>query len=94
MSSSTKEITVKSLTRSGRARYTLRKRRLRHHHTRCVPALSTQEAAALVMGVIEAQLQDGWSLEQIGWQGFCRDTAMVEVVTRQLEHHAPITEEV
>ena len=61
------------------------------HATRHVPALSAQEAAALVLGVIETQLQDGWSLEQIGWQRYCRDIAVVQVVTQQL---APITEEV
>jgi hypothetical protein len=61
------------------------------HATRHVPALSTQEAAALVMGVIEAQIQDGWSLEQISWQRYCRDSAVVQVVTQQLAY---ITEEV
>jgi hypothetical protein len=89
-----KEITVQSLTRSGRARYTFRKRRWPHLHTRHVPALSTQEAAALVMGVIEAQLEDGLNLDQICWQRFCRDIAVVQVVTRQLEHCATIKEEV
>ena len=91
MSGSTKEITVKSLTRSGRGRYTFRRRRLSHHQTRRVPALSTQEAAALVLGVIEAQLQNGCSLEQIGWRRYCRDSAVVQVVTQQLTY---ITEEV
>ena len=54
---------------------------------RSSPALSTQEAAALVLGVIEARLHDGWSLDQIGWPKFCRDTAVVQVVTRQLNQH-------
>ena len=61
------------------------------HATRHVPALSTQEAAALVLGVIKTQLQDGRSLEQIGWQRYCRDSAVVQVVTQQLAY---ITEEV
>jgi hypothetical protein len=71
-----------------------RKGKTRFHPTRHVPALSTQEAAALVMGVIEARLRDGWSLKQIGWHRFCRDTAVVQVVTRQLEHCATIKEEI
>jgi len=54
---------------------------------RSTPALSTQEAAALVLGVIEARLHDGWSLDQIGWPKFCRDSAVVQVVTRQLNQH-------
>lgn len=54
---------------------------------RSTPALSTQEAAALVMGMIEARLRDGWQLDQIGWPNFCRDTAVVQVVTQQLNHH-------
>jgi hypothetical protein len=82
-----------SVTQRIGARYTFRKRRLPQHHTRRVPTLSTQEAAALVMGAIEAQLEDGWPLDQIGWQHYCRDIAVVQVLTRQLEHRAPITEE-
>ena len=85
---------MQSLPKSIEARYTSRKRRLPHSRMQRVPALSTEEVAALVMGVIEARLEDGWSLEQVGWQGLCRDTAVVQVVTRQLEHHARITEEV
>jgi len=76
------------------ARHTSRKGRLRQSRTRRVPALSTPEAAALVVGVIEARLEDGWSLEQIGWHRLCRDTVVVQVVTRQLEHRTHITEEV
>jgi len=64
------------------------------HPTRHVPALSTQEAAALVMGVIEARLRDGWSLEQIGWQRFCRDSAVLNIVNQKLAHSVRITEEV
>jgi hypothetical protein len=82
-----------SVTQRIGARYTFRKRRLPQHHTRRVPALSTQEAAALVMGVIEAKLEDGWPFDQIGWQQYCRDIAVVQVVTRQLEHCATIKEE-
>jgi hypothetical protein len=76
------------------ARDSSRKGKTPLHPTRHVPALSTQEAAALVIGVIEARLRDGWSLEKIGWHRFCRDTAVVQVVTRQLEHRATIKEEV
>lgn len=76
------------------ARDSFRKGKTPLHPTRNVPALSTQEAADLVMGVIEARLRDGWSLEQIGWHRFCRDTAVVQVVTRQLEHCVTIQEEV
>ena len=76
------------------ARDSFRKGKTPLHPTRHVPALSTPEAAALVLGVIEARLRDGWSLEQIGWHRFCRDTAVVQVVTRQLEHCTYITKEV
>jgi hypothetical protein len=64
------------------------------HPTRHVPALSTQEAADLVVGVIEARLRDGWSLEQIGWQRFCRDRAVLNVVNQKLAHCDRITKEV
>jgi hypothetical protein len=58
---------------------------------RSTPALSTQEAAALVLGVIEARLHDGWSLDQIGWPKYCRDSAVIQVVIQQLNqtHGAP-----
>jgi hypothetical protein len=58
---------------------------------RSTPALSTQEAAALVIGIIEARLEDGWPLDQIGWPKFCRDSAVIQVVTQQLNrrHHQP-----
>jgi hypothetical protein len=67
-------------------RDSFRKGKVPFHPTRHVPALSTQEAADLVLGVIETRLSDGWSLEQIGWQRFCRDSAVVQVVTQQLAH--------
>jgi hypothetical protein len=88
------DIAMQSLPKSIDVRYTSRKRRLLHSRTQRVPSLSTPEAAALVMGVIEARLEAGWSLEQIGWHRFCRDTAVVQVVTQQLEHRTPITKEV
>jgi hypothetical protein len=87
------DIAMQSLPKSIDVRYTSRKRRLLHSRTQRVPALSTPEAAALVMGVIEAQLEDGLNLDQIGWHRFCRDIAVVQVVTRQLEHCATIKEE-
>jgi hypothetical protein len=87
------DIAMQSLPKSIDVRYTSRKRRLLHNRTQRVPALSTPEAAALVMGVIEAQLEDGLNLDQIGWHRFCRDIAVVQVVTRQLEHCATIKEE-
>jgi hypothetical protein len=79
---------------NGSTRDSFRKGKTRFHPTRHVPALSTPEAAALVMGVIEARLRDGWSLQQIGWHCFCRDTAVVQVVTQQLEHRTTIKEEI
>jgi hypothetical protein len=87
------DIAMQSLPKSIDVRYTSRKRRLLHNRTQRVPALSTPEAAALVMGVIEAQLEDGLNLDQIGWHRFCRDIAVVQVVTRQLGHCATIKEE-
>jgi hypothetical protein len=87
------DIAMQSLPKSIDVRYTSRKRRLLHSRTQRVPALSTPEAAALVMGVIEAQLEDGLNLDQIGWHRFCRDIAVVQVVTRQLEHCATLKEE-
>jgi hypothetical protein len=51
---------------------------------RPVPALSTQEAADLVMSIIEARLDDGWPLDQINWPKYCRDAAVIQVVTQQL----------
>jgi hypothetical protein len=76
---------MKSLSNGKSTRYYFRKGYARPcGRPRSTPALSTQEAAALVLGVIEARLHDGWSLDQIGWPKFCRDTAVVQVVTRQL----------
>ena len=63
------------------------------HRTRRTPALSTQEAAALVIGIIEARLRDGWTLDQIDWQRYCRDQAVVQVVTQYLEQHTPMHKE-
>jgi hypothetical protein len=54
---------------------------------RSTPALSTAEAAALVLGIIDARLRDGWSLDQIDWTRYCRDTAVVQAVTQQLNQH-------
>ena len=71
-----------------------RKEKAPWHPTRHVPALSTQEAAALVLGVTQARRRHGWRLDQIAWHRLCRDTAVVQEVTRQLEHGADITEEV
>jgi len=56
---------------------------------RSVPALSTQEAAALVMSIIDARLHDGWPLDQINWPKYCRDSAVVQVVTQQLNQRNP-----
>ena len=58
-----------------------------------LPALSTEEAAALVIGIINARLHDGWPLDQIGWRKYCRDSAVVEAVAQHLEQHTPIQEE-
>ena len=60
---------------------------------RPVPALSTLEAASLVMGIIEARLDDGCPLDQINWPKYCRDSAVVQVVTQQLhQRHPELTE--
>jgi hypothetical protein len=75
-------------------RDSFRKGKVPLHPTHHVPALSTPEAADLVLGAIEAQLQDGWSLEQIGWQRFCRDRAVLNVVNQKLAHCDRITKEV
>ena len=60
---------------------------------RPVPALSTQEAAALVLGIIEARLHDGWPLDQVDWPKYCRDTAVIQVVAQQLNQRHLILEE-
>ena len=65
-----------------------------YHRTRRTPALSTQEAAQLVMRIIEARLRDGWDLDRIGWQRYCRDQAVLQVVTQQLEQDTPMQEEI
>ncbi len=54
------------------------------HPIRRVPALSTAEAAAIVLRRIEAQQHAGISLDQIDWQGYCRDSAVIQLVTQQL----------
>jgi hypothetical protein len=64
-----------------------------YHRTRRTPALSTQEAAQLIIGIIEARLQEGWNLDQIGWQRYCRDQAVIQVVIQQLEPDTPIQKE-
>jgi hypothetical protein len=55
---------------------------------RPVPALSTEEAAALVLDIITARVQDGWSLEQCRWQRFCRDSAVEKIVQERLAQAA------
>ena len=60
---------------------------------RSVPALSTQEAADLVISIIEARLRDGWPLDQINWPKYCRDSAVAQVVTQQLNQRNPILKE-
>ena len=56
---------------------------------RSVPALSTQEAAALVLSIIDTRLDDGWPLDQIDWPKYCRDSAVVQVVTQLLNQRNP-----
>jgi hypothetical protein len=65
-----------------------------YHHTRRTPALSTQEAAQLVMRIIEACLRDAWLLDQIDWQRYCCDSDVIQLVTQQLEQTIPMQEEV
>ena len=60
---------------------------------RSTPALSTQEAAALVLRIIEARLRDGWPLDQIDWPKYCRDGAVAHVVTQQLNQRNPMLNE-
>jgi hypothetical protein len=80
-----------SLPNSKSTRYYFRKGYARPcGRPRSAPALSTQEAAALVIGIIEARLHDGWPLDQIGWRKYCRDSAVVQVVAQHLEQDAPI----
>lgn len=82
-----------SLAKGQSTRYYFRKGVRPYCRTRCVPALSTQEAAALVMGVIEARLEDGWPLERIAWRQYCRDQAVVNSVCQQIAQHATESEE-
>jgi hypothetical protein len=55
------------------------------------PCGRPRSTAALVIGIIEARLEDGWPLDQIGWPKFCRESAVIQVVTQQLNrrHHQP-----
>ena len=74
-------------------RDTVRKRRLSSCRRHGVPALLTHETAALVLSIISAQRQNGLRLDQIHWQHHCRDSAVAQVVTRQLARSDTITEE-
>jgi hypothetical protein len=65
-----------------------------HHRPRRTPALSTQEADARVMRLIEARRPGGRPLDQIGGQRYCRDRAVAQAVTPQLEPHTDIQKEV
>ena len=76
---------MNSVSRFPAVRYSIRKRRVPHFHRQPVPALSPQESAALVLGIIEARLGDGLSLEQVRWEQYCRDSAVVNVVAQQLK---------
>lgn len=75
-------------------RFSFRKMKHPVHPMRRVPALTTAEAAAIVLRRIRAEQSAGFSLDQIDWQGYCRDSAVVQMVTQQLANSAPITEEV
>ena len=83
-----------SILKSKSTRYYFRKGYARPcGRPRSVPALSTQEAADLVMSIIEARLDDGWPLDQIDWPKYCRDSAVTQVVTQQLhQRHPELTE--
>jgi hypothetical protein len=65
-----------------------------HHRPRRTPALSTQEADARVMRLIEARRPGDWPLDQIGGRRYCRDSAVAQVVTPQLEPHTNSQKEV
>lgn len=39
----------------------------------------------LVMRIITARLRDGGSLDQINWQRYCRDSAVAQLVSQQLQ---------
>ena len=90
----TRETAVKSQLKSGSSRYSFHEGRTRYRRTGRVPALTTLEAAALVMAIIEARRRDGLSLDQIGWQGYCRDSAVMQLVTKQLTSRVLTTEKV
>lgn len=89
-----REIAVQSQLESASTRYSFRKGRIRNRHRGRTPALTTLEAAALVIAIIEAQRRDGLSLGQIRWQGYCRDSAVMQLVAKQLTSHVLITEKV
>jgi hypothetical protein len=46
------------------------------------------------MRLIEARRPGGWPLDQIGGRRYCRDSAVVQVMTPQLEPHTDIQKEV
>jgi hypothetical protein len=46
------------------------------------------------MRIIAARRPGGWPLDQIGGQRYCRDRAVAQVVTPQLEPHTDIEKEV
>lgn len=85
---------MKSQLENAPTRYCFRKGRIRYRRTGRVPALTTLEAATLVMAIIEARRRDGVSLDQIEWQGYCRDSAVIQLVARQLNSRVLITERV
>ena len=85
---------MKSLSKGKSTRYYFRKGYARPcGPPRPVPALSTQEAADLVISIIDARLDDGWPLDQIDWPKYCRDSAVVQVVTQQLAQRNPALKE-
>lgn len=66
-------------------RHTCRKGRIPYRLTRPVPALLTWEAANLVLIMVSDRQRHGWRLDQIGWQRYCRDSAVINLVTQQLK---------
>ena len=41
------------------------------------------------MSIIEARLDDRWPLDQIDWPKYCRDSAVIQVVTQLLNQRHP-----
>ena len=76
------------------ARHRCRKGRIHYHLTRSVPALSTLEAANLVLIMVSDRQRHGWPPGPRDWQRYCRDSAVIQVVTQQLTHCFHHTEEV